>query len=455
MLTVLARAARLLGAHWPALLAWILGGTLVHFLALKLAAFVGAGSAVGGILLLPIAALALLVAYVAMLLVVREGMPALGAIAPLPDTAREGRAAFLDGVLGGILPFVAFYAAWGFIADDVTAYINDATQWSFWWGIEAATKLEDYDSAGRITDLGLNATTIGIVVIAFAARWAFQRYRTRLPRGATRTVLGIVAVYLEVLWVYLAAYVVTDLLALVTDWVESRQAMVWLGHLRTGLTGWLTPFGVVWDGVEWFLGEAGGIILLPVAWLTIAGVVYGQAVKAEAPRLSGAVVTAARTRYASVPTRIRRRLGDFWQSFTAPFRSIGAALVLMWRAGPVLIASYILLFTVVEFAEQWMLVGAGRAIGPHDVASFWLPMSVGLVAAAAVLTEPVRVAIIAATYDGALASLRPASSPGQVDVEPQVDDGPVAHDAHGDDEGTARVDVQEERRREVDGSARL
>lgn len=155
---------------------------------------------------------------------------------------------------------------------------------------------------------------------------------------------------------------------------------------RTGLTGWLTPFGVVWDGVEWFLGEAGGIILLPVAWLTIAGVVYGQAVKAEAPRLSGAVVTAARTRYASVPTRIRRRLGDFWQSLTAPFRSIGAALVLMWRAGAVLIASYILLFAIVEFAEQWMLVGAGRAIGPHDVASFWLPMSVGLVAAAAVLT---------------------------------------------------------------------
>ena len=200
----------------------------------------------------------------------------------------------------------------------------------------------------------------------------------------------------------------------------------------------------MWDGVEWFLGEAGGIILLPVAWLTIAGVVYGQAVKAEAPRLSGAVVTAARTRYASVPTRIRRRLGDFWQSLTAPFRSIGAALVLMWRAGAVLIASYILLFAIVEFAEQWMLVGAGRAIGPHDVASFWLPMSVGLVAAAAVLTEPVRVAIIAATYDGALASLRPASSPGQVDIEPQVDDGPVAHDAHGDDEGTARVDVQED-----------
>lgn len=86
MLTVLARAARLLGAHWPALLAWILGGTLVHFLVLKLAAFVGAGSAVGG-----------------------------------------------------ILPFVAFYAAWGFIADDVTAYINDATQWSFWWGIARAS----------------------------------------------------------------------------------------------------------------------------------------------------------------------------------------------------------------------------------------------------------------------------------------------------------------------------
>lgn len=432
MIAVLSRTGRLLAGHWPALLAWILGGTLAHYLALKLAAFVGAGSAVGGILLLPIAALALLVAYVAMFLVLRDGMPALRAVAPLATDARERRTAFLEGVLGGILPFVAFYAAWGFIRDDVATYINGASEWSFWWGLTAATRLEEYDTAGRITDLGLNATTIGIVVIAYAGRWAYKRYAKRMRRGIGKTLLGVIAVYLEVLWVYLAVYVVADLLGIVTTWVQTRQGVVWLGDLRAGLTGWLTPFGVLWDGVEWFLGEAGGIILLPVAWLTIAGVIYGQAVKAEAPKLAGAAVERARTHYARIPDRVRRRLGDFWASFTAPFRSIGAALVLMWRAGPILIAGYVLAFTIIELGEQWMLVGASRAIGPQEIHAFWEPMSVGLVALVGLVVVPLRVALIAATYDSSVAALSPAEA-SPVDGEPEVEDVVLPADGDLDD----------------------
>lgn len=452
MISVLARAGRLLTAHWPALLAWILGGTLVHYLALRLAAFVGAVSAVGGILLLPLAALALLVAYVAMLLVLRDGMPALRALAPLPDGARARRTAFLDSVLGGILPFVAFYAAWGFIREDVATYINGATTWSFWWGFEAATRLEDYDTAGRITDLGLNPLTIGIAAIAFAGRWAYKRYGARAPRGA-KTLSGVVAVYLEVLWVYLAAYVVTDLLGTVTSWVQSRQGAVWLADLRARLTGWREPFAVLWDGVEWLLGEAGGIILLPIAWLTIAGVIYGQAVKAQAPTLAGALVDRVRSRYARVPGRVRRRLGDVGSSFLAPFRSIAAAFLLMWRAGPVLIAGYVLLFTVVAFAQEWLLVGAGRAIGPQELNAFWVPMSVVVVAVVSVLIEPVRVAVIAATYDRTVAALQPAPSPADAeapgdpdaeirsarDVEAEIDDPAVVADRHAHDQGTRDI----------------
>lgn len=451
----MARAGRLLAAHWPVLLAWFAAGTLLHYLVLKLAAFVGAGSAVGGILLLPAAALALLVAYVAMLLSLRDGMPGLLGLAPLPAGAGARRAAFLDGVLGGILPFVAFYAAWGFIREDVTTYINGATQWSFWWGLEAATRSEDYSTSGRITDLGLNPTTIGIVAIAFAGRWAYKRYSVRLSRGATRSILGVIAVYLEVLWVYLAAYVVSDLLSIVTTWVQTRQGIVWLTDLRAGLTGWLEPVGVLWDGVEWLLGEAGGIVLLPVAWLTIAGVIYGQTVKAEAPRLSGARVERVRTSYARIPSRARRRLVDFWASFTAPFRSIGAALVLMWRAGPLLIAGYVLTFTIVGFAQQWVLVGAGRAIGPHDFHSFWGPVSVGLVAVVTVLFAPIRIVLIAATYDRTIAKLRPerptATPPeSAVDGELEVERVGLPGDGQPDDERADGVAGQEDRRDEVE-----
>lgn len=410
MPSVLVRAVRLWLAHWPALLAWMLGGTLVHFLVLKLAAWVGARSAVGGILLLPVAALALLVAYVAMFLVLRGSMPGLRSVASVPADAGDRRTAFLDGVLGGILPFVAFYAAWGFIREDVISYTNDAFEWQLAWGLRAAVEGLDYDTAGTISDLGFTPLTIGLLVIAFAGRWAYKRFGSRLPRraGAAR-LAGIVAVYLEALWVYLAAYLVTDLVALVAGWVQTRQGLVWLADLRGGMTGWLAPLGLVWDVVGLVLSEAGGIVLLPIAWLTIAGVIYGQAVKAAAPRLSGgrAVERLSRVRrtYHVLPARARRRIGDYWESLVVGrFRPIGAAIVLMWRAGPLLIAGYVLLFTLVEFGEQWLLVGASRALGPHEW-SFWVPVSLALVSLAAVLVEPVRISVIAATYDATVARL--------------------------------------------------
>lgn len=405
MFTVTARAGRLLAAHGPALLAWMLGGTLAHFLLLKLAALVGARSAVGGILLVPLAALALLISFVAMLLVLRDGMPSLRALAPLPGTSRSDRvarrAAFLNGVLGGILPFFAFYAAWGFLRTDVAAYLNDAFEWQFAWGLRAAVDGTAFDTSGTIDDLGVTPLTVGILVTAFAGRWAFKRFGTRLPR-----LVAIFAVYLEALWVYLAAYVLADLIGTFTTWVQTRQGLVWLADLRAGLTGWLEPVGVVWDAVEWALGEAGGIMLLPLAWLTIAGVIYGQAVKAEAPRLAGRRIDGIRTRYGAIPQRLRRRLSDLWGGATGRFRPIWAAILLMWRAGPVLIGAYVLLFTIITLGEQWLMIAVSRAVGPHDVLTLWAPITLAIVTGVGVIVEPVRIALIASTYDDTVARLR-------------------------------------------------
>jgi len=418
---VIARAGRLLAAHGPALLAWMLGGTLAHFLLLKLAALVGARSAVGGILLVPLAALALLVAYVAMLLVLRDGMSSLRALAPPPGASdsdrRARRAAFLSGVLGGILPFFAFYAAWGFLRTDVAAYLNDAFEWQFAWGLQAVAEGTTFDRSGTIDDLGVNPLTVGILVIAFAGRSAFKRFGTRLPR-----LVGVFAVYLEALWVYLAAYVLADLIGTFTSWVQTRQGLVWLADLRAGLTGWLEPLGFAWDAVEWALGEAGGIMLLPLAWLTIAGVIYGQAVKADAPRLAVRRLDGIRTRYGAVPQRVRRRLSDLWGGATGRFRPIWAAIVLMWRAGPVLIGAYVLLFTIITLGEQWLMIAVSRAVGPHDLLDVWAPITLAIVTGVGVIVEPVRIALIASTYDDTVGRLsrsvvRDDAADGKTEVE--------------------------------------
>ena len=444
VIAIVVRSARLLAAHWPALLAWILAGTLGHYLVLELAALVGARAALGGILLLPLAALCLVVAYVGMFLVLRRGMPTLRALAPLPDGPRERRRAFLDGVLGGILPFVAFYTAWGFMREDVISYINGAFAWQFQWGLRAAVSGTAFDTSGTIDDLGFDPLTISLLLAAFLARWLYQRYRSRLPRWT-----GVVAVYLEALWVYLAAYLVKDAVSLLTDWVDSRQAMVWLADVREGLVGVLAPVAFVWDGIEWLLGEAGGLILLPVAWLTIAGVIYGQAVRASAPQLSGRVVERWRSRYGTIPQRVRRRLADAGETVVGRFRPIGRALVLMWRAGPVLIASYVLLFTIVTLAEQWGLIATSRLLGPNDYRAFWGPMFVALTMLATVVTEPLRVSVVAATYDDTLRRLS------AFDVDAKVErSGGVAARGQSDDEPVTDVIREENDRDEVVGDAR-
>ena len=119
----------------------------------------------------------------------------------------------------------------------------------------------------------------------------------------------------------------------------------------------------------------------------------------------------------------------------------------MWGAGPVVIAGYVLCFTLLAFAQQWALVGVGRAIGPHDVHQFWVPASVGVVAIVTVLFEPLRVALIAATYDRTVGALEDSSV---ADAETHVEDVALATDGDDDLVGASRVVTEEDRSDEVE-----
>lgn len=407
MIAVADRAVRVFAAHWPALLAWYLAGALAGYVVIEVAGFVGAYTAIGGLLIMPLAILAPLTAYVAMFLVLRDAMPQLEKLAPRALDPRERRQQFSRAVLGGILPFFAFYAAWGFLRGDMIDYTERALEVR-----RTASQVSGivFSSAGTVDRLQFDAVTIPIIVLAFAGRWAYKRWNSRMPRWAAPA-----AVYLEAVWVFLTVYLISDGLGQISSWVQSRQALVWLGDFRAGLTGVFAPVGFVWDGVEWLVGEAGGILLLPIAWLTIAGVVYGQAVAAAAPRLAGRIPERVRTRYGSIPARARRRLTDVGGSLVARFRPIGAAFVLMWRAGPALIGGYVLLFTVALALEPLVAVGLTRLVGPRDLVSEWMVFGELLVLAVGLIVEPVRVALVAAAYDRTLARLTVAS----VQLEPQ------------------------------------
>lgn len=391
------------------LIAWYLAGTLVRYVVLEVAGFVGAYSAVAGALLLPLAILARLIALVAMLLVLRDGMTQLGILAPIPPDRSARRRAFTDALLGGILPFVAFYAAWGYLREDAVGYFSRVLEVNT--GLIADEIFNETERAGdaQVGWLTFGPITITLIVVAFAGRWLWKRYRARLPR-----VLAAAAVYLEVLWVYLSVTLVADVLNGIAAWVQTRQGIVWLGDLREWVGAQLVPVAWIWDGIEWFLGEAGGIVLLPVAWLTIAGVIYGQAVAPQTARLGGTVITRAQARFDTLPSRLRARLRDVWSDLVARFQPIARALLLMWRAGPVLIGSYILLFTILLALDAVFEWGITRAIGPHELAGFWMVNQPLIFLIVPLVVEPLRVVLVASAYDAVIGRLvvrpQPAAS---------------------------------------------
>ncbi|MGB4135582.1 MAG: hypothetical protein WA971_03395 [Microbacterium sp.] len=406
MLTILASTGRVLWRHWPGLLAWFLAGTLARYVLIEVAGFVGAHSEIIGMLLLPLAVLVRLASFVGMFLVVRDGLRELQAIAPTPEDARERRATFVQALLAGILPFFAIYAAWGLLREDVNDYSLR--------GLEVRRDIIATDpNAGSWggTDVGFGFWSILVVVIAFVLRWAWKRWQQKLPRG-----LAVVAVYLEGVWVFFFVWMLQDALKLLGDWVSHRAAMVWLGDVRAWFGERLAVMNWLWDGVLWLLGEAGGILLQPLAWLTVAGVIYGQAIaarKLDAPAqiAENRYLAAARKRYSGVPDWLRTRLTDLWNDFAGRFRPVGRAILLMWRAGPVVIGTYVLLYTLVLAGQGLLRIVVIQVVGPHDL-GFWMVADSLVLLVIPFIIEPLRIAVVSSSYDATLGALRRSATPG-------------------------------------------
>ncbi|MFD6699942.1 MULTISPECIES: hypothetical protein [unclassified Microbacterium] len=403
--------------HWPALLAWYLAGTLAHYWVTALAGFVGAYSSVGGLLILPFAVLARLISLVGMLLVLRDGLTSLQAVAPVPESAAERRRSFLTALLASILPFFAVYAAQGLLRDDIQDY-----------GLRALAKTREeigatlgtdrtFDPGDNVLELSFNVWTVLVIVVAFAARWAWGRWSDRLPR-----VLAVLAVYCEVVWVFFSILLLKDLTDGAKSWVDSRAVMVWLGEVRSTLAATFPPFVWIGDAIGWLLSQAGPVLLAPLAWLTVAGVVYGQAIVAEKLQIQHRLVTQMRERVAHVPNPVMRRLRDLGTELGSRFLPIWRAILLMWRAGPVIVASYALLYTAVIVAESWLRYGVSRWIGPHDVLLFWAVYWPVIFLIPPLVIEPIRFALIAGAYDTTFGMLRRAQL-ARTDAEaPATDD---------------------------------
>jgi hypothetical protein len=181
--------------------------------------------------------------------------------------------------------------------------------------------------------------------------------------------------------------------------------MAFLEGVREQVLNAVAPLRWLWEGLGWVLSEAGPVLIAPLAWLTIAEVVFGQAIVAEKLRLENELISRVREHATAIPNPVVRRLKDLGEELGARFRPIGRAILLMWRAGPLLVASYALLYVAVKALESYLSFGITRLIGPHEFLTWAIILPV-VSLVPLLITEPLRIAVISGAYDATLGRLR-------------------------------------------------
>jgi hypothetical protein len=346
------------GLWWQRLLPLATVFTLgygLHLLGLALSVRIGSSHPVAATLVFVLAVLARVASLVLMLWLCR------------PPHDEESP---LDVAALAIGPFLAVYAVWGLVDEEV-------------YGLFAANIA--VSGTGGTDDWSVNlqwlTLYLALAVIAWVLRQGVGLFTRRHPY---RPVL-LVGVVLEGLWTFASALALLAGLGQLLQWVTSRavwQGMVGLWHgfllvlpdLRlpfdltlpeavAGLAHWLTGTLVpaVWSAV-----------LLPLVWLALTAVVFGWRRLDIRTVVAGTALDAAHagllTR--SGASRPGRLAHSTWLLLTTDLRTkylpVLGAFRLLWAAGASFLAAYLVVATAVQTARSWAELALARLLGPRD-----------------------------------------------------------------------------------------
>ncbi|MEN3309504.1 MAG: hypothetical protein V7603_5706 [Micromonosporaceae bacterium] len=408
---VLGRAALLLVRHWPVLLALSFAGLAARGLLLIAAVWVSKANGVLGFLVMVLVPITTLTALVLMLRTVRSSLPR--------SSAAAGSGLSLLDHLGSVLvPFLAVYASYGYLKDDATQYFYQVLQAEVFSNAKTFTNPSQVDVAARLP-FRITAVLIGVVVAAALLRWGLGRWKG----AARRPWLGIIGAYLEVIWITLAAAM---LLNRAKDWLTGRQAVRWV---QDGVNGTMDHLGLfshaAHSGTSWLgglVGDAGTVIVVPVAWLTVGAVVYGHPI-APAPVSAHELFQRAARHWFRLPGPVRKVVAGGSASLRDRFGPLVHGLRLLARTGLRPMLLFCLAFLVVQSASEWLWEVERLLIGPRDLNSVWMPLSGPLSVVNDAIRTTLLVCLLGAAVEQVLraqaARQRPADDPDNFGVRPQ------------------------------------
>ncbi|MFE0016624.1 hypothetical protein ACFWXH_17370 [Mesorhizobium sp. NPDC059054] len=409
---------RLLWRFWPQLIALVLLGLIANGLFMRLATHVAIVNHMAGLALLTLVALAQLVVTVAMFQTLRPALPAVRAAqaAARGETGEEssaGSARLANMVTVALLPFFAYYAAWGFLGDTVRQYSR------------AALDLAPFGESGNVLDV-LDSRWL---LFSVAISWVIRRVAKEMQkRGGASSAWQIIVVICETNWIFIGLYVISRWKDVALSWVMSRNIGSFFQATAESIA---TPVGNAMAAapmvpVEMMPASASSTLislffymLVPVIWLVMAALIYGYDVRddKELMRVHQRVGRLGE-RYKAIPKFLRDFVEHFISGYRSRYLPIANGVRLTLSSGVLLIVVLIVGYRLIDWAAAWAWLGATRLIGPHELDS-WQVLAHGVTflfgspfqdSSTGILVEPLRICLLAAVLESAFALPKRAST---------------------------------------------
>jgi hypothetical protein len=412
---------RLWRQAWPVLLLLAALGSIANELLLPLAVRLGYLNSLAGFAVLSLLVLAKLVVTVLMFVSLRPYLPAVAGLRDLPEPpspgSRRGGARDLIGLVAlALVPFFAYYAAWGFLGDTVRDYSIRAL---------AAAQLGERVS---VLDVPLSLWLALAIGLAWAVRKLAKAAQARRPSPGWQ----FLVVACDANWIFVGLYALSrwkdtawswlketapPYLLILRDWTLSL-----IGQARAAMPEAVDlappPLGTSLQSLFFYA-------LLPLVWLLMTATIYGYDAKDPAALARDRRAAAALARWQAAPKLVR----DFAEHFIAGYRSRYLPVVnsvrLAFGASLSVLIALVVGYRLIGFAAAWLWIGLTRLIGPLDLDS-WQVIANAIAfllggpsdIRGGILVESLRICLLAAVMETAIAAQKdkaPTADAGNAD----------------------------------------
>ena len=350
-----------------------MGSYLLNILLLRGAVEIGLLSRFAGLIALAPIILLQLVAFAAMFLVLRDGLPLLrkrkrAAAADAGEDKGHDGSFFAGALLAVLIPFYGYYAGWGFLSNTLRDYSK--------LFLDTQMSRIDFTKPDNFGPVALEVQSSLWVVVAVVVIWALRRGAKALHKKTGSGFWPLVVVACEATWALLGLY-------LISGW--QAQFVEWLAQLPSPreLLGWLIPEASAevtsaavrpmdwppeFELSEW-LTTLFWYAALPLIWFNLGAIIYGHDLNMMTSTTQRVAGRALR-RWTSLPKPVTDFVGYFWGGMLRRWHAVVNGVLLAASAGIALTVSVIVLWRLVDWLGRWAWIGATQFIGAQEL-SVW------------------------------------------------------------------------------------